>query len=337
MTTVDPQDFASRLALEYVDDQAPGISRQRRGRGWSFRAPDGTVLSGPDRERCLRLAVPPAWSEVWICGSTEGHLQARGTDEADRRQYRYHDRWTEGRRLANFDRLQGMAGRLGPLRRRLDELLEDGTDEVMRATAAMVRLVDAGLARIGGRRSSREMGHYGVSTLRREHVVVADTTVTLDYPAKHGKPRHVEVSDPLLAEVLAQLELGGDGLFEVWAGGATHELHARDANTLLAELTGGWMTCKDFRTWGGTAVALQARVQGAGPVQAVDAAAEALGNTRAVARGSYVHPLVLEDDDRALRAAWAASRSSSRFDRRESALAKVLEAADPLLERFLAR
>lgn len=335
MTTVDPQVFADRLSLRYVNDEHPGISRRRRGRGWSFHGPDGATLQGDARDRCLRLAIPPAWLDVWICADDDGHLQARGTDEATRRQYRYHDRWTEGRRLANFDRLQGMAGRLGPLRQALDALLEDGTDEGRRATAAMVRLVDAGLARIGGARSAREMGHYGVSTLQREHVAIDDTTVVLDYPAKHGKPRHIEVSDPLLAEVLAQLELGGGGLFQVRSLAGSHDLEAADANALLAELTGGWMTCKDFRTWGGTAVALQARVEGATPVQAVDAAAEALGNTRAVARSAYLHPVVLQEDDRPLRAAWSASRSSTRFDRRESALAKVLEAAPPLLDGWL--
>lgn len=332
----DPAAFSARLGLVHVTGDEPGITRIRRGTGFSFRDAAGRTLQGADRDRCLQLAVPPAWESVWICPDDRGHLQASGTDAAGRRQHRYHDRWTEGRRRANFDRLGGMADRLAPLRRDLDRILADPTDPVRRATAAMVRLVDVGLARIGGTRSAREHGHHGVSTLRAQHVAVDGDHVTLLYPGKSGVERHVEVEDPLVADVLAELELGSDAVFEVRDGGPeVHALRASDANALLADLTSRALTCKDFRTWGGSAVALEARVEGADPVAAVDAAAEALGNTRAVARSSYVHPDVLAEDDAALRAAWSRSRSSTRFDRRERALAKLLEATPPLLDRWL--
>lgn len=331
------------MGLTYVAEDLPGITRVRRGKGFSFHGPDGRLLNGSERERVLSLAVPPAWREVWICPTPDGHVQARGLDDAERRQYRYHDRWTEGRRMANFDRLRGMGNRLAPLRRELDTLLLDGTDPVRQATAAMVRLVDGGMARIGGPRSVQEHGHFGVSTLQRDHVDVRDRQVTLTYPGKSGVQREVHVADELLAEVLDQLELASDTLFHVHAEGELHRLSAADANALLAELTAGWMTCKDFRTWGGSAVALEAMVvpilagEQPDPVAAVDAAAAKLGNTRAVARSSYVHPSVLEADPELLVDTWKAARSSTRFDRRERALVKLLEATPPLLDAWINR
>lgn len=331
----DAELFSAQLRLRYVEEEMPGITRIARGRGFSFHGPDGRLLFGRERERCLKLAVPPAWREVWICPDADGHLQARGLDEAERRQYRYHDRWTEGRRLANFDRLARIGPRLGRLRRRLDVLLTDETDPVRRATAAMIRLVDAGTARIGGIRSAREFRHHGVSTLRNEHVDVDGDHITLLYPGKSGVERHVEVVDPLLADVLAQIEAASGHLFEVQGADGPQRLHASDANRLLAELSGGRLTCKDFRTWGGSAVALEARMEGADAVQAVDAAADALGNTRAVARSSYVHPDVIDADPAELGDVWRRSRSSRRYDRREQALAKFLAGRPPLLERWL--
>lgn len=336
MTSATPEHFSTQLGLVHVSQEAPGIRRVRRGRGFSFHGPDGQLLQGMDRDRCLALAVPPAWQEVWICPAEDGHIQASGTDVAQRRQHRYHDRWTEGRRLANFDRLRILAPRLGGLRRELDRLLSDGTDPVRRANAAMVRLVDAGMARIGGERSARALGHFGVSTLRREHVTVDGDRVTLVYPGKSGVDRLVEVDDPLLADVLAELEAGSDSLFDLHDGDRVTTLRASHANDLVQELTGGLMTCKDFRTWGGSSVALAARIHGEDEVGAVDAAAAALGNTRAVARSSYVHPDVLDAPLEELQDAWAASRSSSRFDRRERALTRLLEERPALLDAWLA-
>jgi DNA topoisomerase-1 len=334
-TAVDPEPFSATLGLSYVTEDVAGIRRVRRGRGWSFHGPDGRLVDPAERDRCIALAVPPAWQEVWICPNPLGHLQASGVDEARRRQYRYHDLWTEGRRLANFDRLADIGARLDRLRRDLDRLLADDADPVRRATAAMVRLVDAGMARIGGARSARELGHHGVSTLQSDHVAIDGDHITLAYLGKSGVERRVEVEDPLVADVLAELEAGGDRLFDIRDGAATYALTAADANELLAELTGGTMTCKDFRTWGGSSVALAARIAGADEVAAVDAAAERLGNTRAVARSSYVHPDVLTLPVEELRDVWRRSRSSIRFDRRERALARLLADRPSLLGRWL--
>lgn len=327
--------FLQQLALQLVEVESPGWTRRRRGRGFSYHDETGELLAGPDRERCAALVLPPAWEEVWICPHPDGHLQASGIDVAERRQYRYHERWVEGRRFQNLDRLTEVGLRLGPLRRRLDALLTDDSDPVRRATAAMLRLVDGGMARIGGVRSAREFGHYGVSTLRRKHVEVSSDEVVLSYPGKSGVEREVVVDDPLLAEVLGQLELGSDHLFLLRNGAGEVRLTAADANELLAELSGGTLTCKDFRTWGGTAVALGARATGAGVVEAVDAAAAALGNTRAVARSSYVHPEVLQEDLEPIQQAWRGAQSSIRYDRRERALLRLLDATPSLFDRWV--
>lgn len=334
---VGPEDTAllDQLGLRRTDWSMPGWRRRVRGRGFSYHDQEGRLLSDEDRARCAALVLPPAWREVWICPDPEGHLQASGVDAADRRQYRYHDRWVEGRRRRNLDRLGEVGARLGPVRRKLDEILGDDSDPVRRATAAMLRLVDGGLARIGGIRSAREMGHYGVSTLRREHVELDEHAITLSYPGKSGVEQQVVVDDPLLASVLGELELGSDQLFLIRNGDGTHQLTAADANELLAELSAGSLTCKDFRTWGGSAVALGARATGSDVIEAVDAVAAALGNTRAVARGSYIHPEVLEEDPTAILEAWRGSRSSTRYDRRERALLRLLEVTPPLLERWL--
>jgi DNA topoisomerase-1 len=228
-----------------------------------------------------------------------------------------------------------MAPRLLKVRAQLDRLLGDTSDPVRRANSAMVRLVDVGMARIGGARSAREAGHYGVSTLRSEHVAVDGDHVTLVFPGKSGVDQHVEIEDPLVAEVLADLEVANDDLFEIRVDDGVTTLRASHANELLAQLTSGTMTCKDFRTWGGSAVALEARVEGADAVAAVDAASEKLGNTRAVARSSYVHPDVLAAPLEELEAAWRSSRSSKRFDRRERALAQFLAKRRSLLQAWV--
>lgn len=324
-----------QLALRRADPSGEGWTRRRRGTGFSYHDLSGALLTGAVRDRCAALVLPPAWDAVWICPDDDGHLQASGIDVAERRQYRYHDRWVEGRRLQNLDRLAMVGKRLGSLRRRLDELLTDESDPVRRATAAMLRLVDGGMARIGGSRSAREFGHYGISTLRREHVEVEADEVVLSFPGKSGVAQEVVVDDPLLAEVLGELELGSDHLFRLRTESGEQRLTAADANELLAELSGGTLTCKDFRTWGGTAVALEARATGAGVVEAVDAAAEALGNTRTVARSSYVHPEVLVEDDAAVQAAWRGARASIRYDRRERALLRFLDATPSLFDRWI--
>ena len=332
--------FAERVGLRYADLEGEVLTRRRRGKGFSFHGPDGDVVGGEVRERLLALAIPPAWTEVEIHPDPEAHLQVRGRDDAGRLQYRYHPRWTEARRMANFDRMVDVGERLGPVRRRVAEIVATPATEpegrARRSCALMLAVVDGAMSRIGGMRSAREFEHFGVSTLRAEHVTVDGDVVHLAYPGKSGVDRDIELQDGELADALAQLvadvEDGTQRIFDVVAGDGRVHLTAEDANDLLRELSGGTMTCKDFRTWGASAVALEARQQGADEVDAVDRAAEALGNTRAVARSSYVHPTVLTAPAAMLDEVWSSSRGSVRHDRREQALVKLLDRTPSLLD-----
>lgn len=331
----DEPAFAVGIGLRHVSVDEPGIRREVRGRGFSYRSHDGELLRGDQRARCEALVLPPAWRDVWICADPIGHLQGAGTDDAGRRQYRYHERWTDARRRANFDRLPDVGEAIGELRPRLQRLLDDD-DPVRRALAAMLALVDRSLGRIGNESSVAEAGTYGISTLHDDHVEVAGAKIRLSFVGKGGVAHETEVVDRDLAAVLEELAEDGERLFSVVDGGRASSLTARDANEFLAEITRGRLHCKDFRTWGASAVALEARVGGAGVLASVDAAADVLQNTRAVARSAYVHPGVLEAADDELAVAWRRSRTSSRHQRRERALLNFLDGRPPLVAPLLA-
>lgn len=327
-------EFAAHIGLATADPDEPGIVRRRHGRGFTFRHPDGTVVRGADRERCEALVLPPAWTEVWICPDADGHLQAVGVDDAGRRQYRYHDRWTQARAAANFDRLADVGHRLADLRRGiLDDLESD--DAERRALAAMVGLLDRSLERIGNPGSVEEFGTRGISTLGPGNVDVSRRSVQLTFRGKGGIDHDVTVDDDVLADAVAELRQAADEwLFEV--DGTV--LDAADANAYLDEHSAGVLDCKDLRTWGGSAAALTARADGVdSEPQVADAAAGVLHNTRAVARASYVHPAVFDATDDEVGEAWAASRRSKWYGRGERALLNLLDDRPPLLDEFAVR
>lgn len=332
----DPDDdFAARIGLLTADAEEPGIVRQRCGNGFTFRWPDGSVVRGEHRERCEALAIPPAWTDVWVCPDADGHLQALGTDDAGRRQYRYHDRWTEARRAANFDRLVVVGEHMADLRR---AVLEDlgSKDPRRRTLAAMVGLMDRTLERIGNPTSVEEFGTRGISTLGPENVDVSKKSVRLSFRGKGGIEHDVTVVDDRLAEAIADLEHAEhDWLFEIHG----HVLDAADANAYLDEHSCGRLDCKDIRTWGGSATALGERAKALARAEpppsepeVADAAAAALHNTRAVARSSYVHPAVFDSTDEEVDDAWRTSRRSKWYGRGERALLNLLETRPPLLD-----
>lgn len=327
------EEFADRIGLATADPDEPGIARRPHGRGFTFRWPDGTVVRGEHRERCEALVLPPAWTEVWVCPDEDGHLQAVGVDDAGRRQYRYHDRWTEARAAANFDRLAEVGRRLGDLRRGIVDDL-DADDAHRRALAAMVGLMDRSLERIGNPGSYDEFGTRGISTLGPGNVDVSRRSVQLTFRGKGGIDHDVTVDADELADAVAELRAAADEwLFEV-DGTA---LDASDANTYLDDHSAGFLDCKDLRTWGGSAAALSARVDGVdAEPQIADAAADVLHNTRAVARSSYVHPAVFDAADEEVADAWKASRRSKWYGRGERALLHLLEERPPLLDEFAA-
>ena len=323
-------DFIARVGLTPADPDEPGIIRQRCGKGFTFRWPDGSVVRDEHRDRCEALVLPPAWTEVWVCPDADGHLQAIGTDDAGRRQYRYHDRWTEARSAANFDRLVDVGRRLAGLRRAVVEDLES-EDEQQRAMAAMIGLMDRSLERVGNADSVEQFGTRGISTLGPGNVDVSRRSVQLRFRGKGGVDHDVTVDDDQLADAVAELRGAADEwLFEV--DGSV--LDASDANTYLDAHTAGALDCKDLRTWGGSAAALTARIHGVDDEPKVaDAAAAVLHNTRAVARSSYVHPAVFEASEDEVHDAWRSSRRSRWYGRGERALLRLLDGRPPLLEQ----
>lgn len=331
MTSVDA-DFATQIGLRPVDIDEPGIVRRRQGRGFSFRWPDGSVVRGDDRDRCEALVLPPAWTDVWVCSDADGHLQAVGTDDAGRRQYRYHDHWTAARAAANFDRLAEVGASLADVRRAVADDL-DSADRRTRTLATMVRLLDTSLERIGNPDSVEVHGSRGISTLAPSNVDVSRQSIRLSFIGKGGVEHDVTIVDRDLVGAVAELESGADEwLFEV--DGTV--IDAVDANGYLDDHSAGCLDCKDLRTWGGSATALSARAEGdaESEPEAADAAAAVLHNTRAVARSSYVHPVVFEASDDAVDHAWRASRRSRWYGRGERALLNLLESCPPLLDDY---
>ncbi|MED7930183.1 DNA topoisomerase IB [Nonomuraea sp. LP-02] len=303
--------------LRPSDHSEPGIVRRRRGRGFSYADPDGRPVRDPETLARIRaLAIPPAWTDVWICTDPRGHLQAVGTDAAGRLQYRYHDLWREQQDRAKFDRVLEVAERLPEFRKTVDEQLQGRGLTRPRVLAAAARLLDIGFFRIGG----ESYDSYGLATLRMEHLTFSKGYVVFSYQAKGDIPREVEVADPGACAVLRSLKRAGpkEGeLLRYRRDGDWADVRSEDINDYLKEIIGYEVTAKDFRTWHATVLAAVglavSRPAGkAGPTKKKRAVtrvmrevAEYLGNTPTVARASYVDPRVVEayDQDRTIGAA----------------------------------
>lgn len=296
------------VRLRRSDSSAPGITRRRRGRGFSYARPDGKPLTDEETLNRIRaLAIPPAWSEVWICPWPNGHIQAVGTDAAGRRQYRYHDQWRTERDRAKFDRTADFGTALPKLRAQVDrDLKRDGLQR-SRVLAAVVRLLDVGLFRIGGEEYADEHETFGVASLQKEHVKIRDGEMIFTYQAKGSIERVVEVRDDQVREVVAALRRrrsGGPNLFAYKQGRRWVDIHAHDVNDYIKHVAGPEFSAKDFRTWSGTVLAAAAlaeyepdadlRVRRREVTEAVAEVAEHLGNTPAVSRSAYIDPRIVE-------------------------------------------
>jgi DNA topoisomerase I len=304
---VDPAESARVARLRYVSDAAPGIRRRRADSGFYYLLPDGTKIEDAETLTRIRsLAIPPAWRDVWISPDPRGHLQATGYDSRRRKQYRYHDRWRGVRDAVKYDRMIAFGEALPAIRRRvhLDLALPGLPRE--KALAAVVRLMDSTLARVGNEEYRRENGSFGLTTLRNRHVQVTGSRVMLSFRGKGGKQLEAKVTDRRLARVVSQSqEIPGQQLFQYLDDdGRRHTVESEDVNEYLREAGGGDFTAKDFRTWGGSVLAHVLLCAGDCPelererksvvASAVESVAALLGNTPTICRKSYVHPGVIE-------------------------------------------
>lgn len=287
--------------LVYVTDAMPGITRRRRGKGWAYRAPDGTGIErGPARERLERLGVPPAYERVWFCPLPNGHLQATGFDARARKQYRYHAAWSSHRGLTKFDRLSAFGLALPAIRARVRRDLRASPGDPRFALAAAVTLIDRLALRVGNDEYARENGSHGALSLRNGHVRLRDGMILLDFPAKSGQRVRRSLRDRTLGRVLEKAQDLPGATLLAWTDreGTPHALNSAALNAYLDEADGDpslAFTAKTFRTWAGTLAAFERWERGDAPSARglAEAAAERLHNTPAVARAAYVHPTVL--------------------------------------------
>ncbi|ORL64984.1 DNA topoisomerase IB [Pseudomonas putida] len=293
-------------ALHYVDDSQPGLSRRRwRDRFHYFDTEGQRIRDAQTLARIAALAIPPAYTQVWICPDPQGHLQATGRDARGRKQYRYHPQWRALRDQHKYDRMLAFAQVLPDLRRQLEQhLARPGLDRE-RVMALVVSLLDSTLIRIGNRQYLKENKSYGLTTLRNRHVSVEGSTIRFQFRGKRGVEHNVSLRDRRLARLIKRcLDLPGQTLFQYLdENGQRHAVGSSEVNQFLQQLTGADFTAKDYRTWAGSVLALdllrplawesesEARRQVAAIVRQV---AARLGNTPAVCRHCYIHPAVLD-------------------------------------------
>ncbi|MEZ0351057.1 DNA topoisomerase IB [Mycobacterium sp. pR1184] len=328
---------------------SPGIARKRRGTGFTYLGPDGDSLTDEAAlQRIKDLVIPPAWKNVWISPHPNGHIQAVGTDAAGRRQYLYHSAWQQERAEEKFDRVLDLSTRLPEFRARIVADLGGRGASRDRVLALGLRLLDRGYFRSGGEQYADEHESYGIATLLCQHVSVHRDAIEFDYPAKSGVQRTVAVEDADVVRAVRSLMRhrgSGDRLLMYRNASGWTDVRAEDLNTRFKELVGGEFTVKDLRTWHGTVLAAAAFVDADPPVsqrvtKRVEAAvmkevAEGLGNTAAVARGSYVDPRVVAGYEQGLTIAAAAQRAERA--RRPDAAQEILEKATRMLIRRVAK
>ena len=303
----DPIQSARLAGLRYIGAPGDGISRRRSGRGFSYRDAAGLRVTDLDTLRRIRaLAIPPAWTDVWICPSPNGHVQAFGRDARSRKQYRYHARWRETRDENKYARMLAFARVLPRIRAQVERDLARPGLPREKVLATLVRLLETTLIRIGNEAYRRANGSFGLTTLRDRHVDVNGSQVRFSFRGKAGKEHVIDVRDPRMARIVRRLlELPGRAVFQYLdESGERRTIDSSEVNAYLAEITGEDFTAKDFRTWAGTVLAARAldevreftsaREAKRNIVRAVARVAARLGNTPAICRRSYVHPEVLQ-------------------------------------------
>ena len=299
-------DRLTPAGMRFSSDDRPGIRRRRSGRGFRYLDSDGRPIRDPETlERIRAIAIPPAWTDVWISPWPNGHLQATGRDARGRKQYRYHTRFRAGRDDAKFERLIAFARALPAIRERVDADLRRTGLPREKVVAAVIRLLELTLIRVGNDEYARLNRSFGLTTLRDRHAEVDGSQVRFRFRGKSGREHEVGLRDRRLAGVVKRCrDLPGQELFQyVGADGEPHDIASDDVNAYLAEIAPG-VTAKDFRTWAGTVLAWRAlrslggartdRERKRNVAEAIRTTADSLGNTAAVARSAYVHPAVVD-------------------------------------------
>jgi DNA topoisomerase-1 len=306
-TSVETLETAQAAGLRYVSDSVPGIRRLRSGKGFRYVAPDGRAIREPSvLSRIRSLAIPPAYRDVWICPTPNGHVQATGRDARGRKQYRYHPRWREVRDETKFGRMLDFSAALPRIRRRVERDLGLSGLPREKVLATVVRLLECTGIRVGNDEYARNNGSFGLTTLRDNHVEISGSTLRFQFRGKSGKVHKVALNDPRLARIVRRCQaLPGEELFQyVDEADEQQTIGSGDVNDYLREISGEEFTAKDFRTWWGTILALAAlrtvdvptseREAKAAIIKVIDQVANQLNNTRAVCRKYYVHPAVFE-------------------------------------------
>ncbi|MDQ2730432.1 MAG: DNA topoisomerase IB [Armatimonadota bacterium] len=303
----DPVESAKAAGLRYVTDTGPGITRKREGDHFTYFDPKGNQIEDPEKlKRINALAIPPAYTDVWICPNPNGHLQATARDARCRKQYRYHTKWREVRDETKYGRMIAFGQTLPIIRERVDKDLTLHGMPRKKVLATIVRLLETTMIRIGNEEYAKENRSYGLTTLRNKHVDVSGSTLQFHFQGKSGKVHTIGLKDRRLAQIVKRCQdIPGSELFEYLDhDGTRHTVDSADVNDYLREISGQDFTAKDFRTWAGTVLAALALKE----MQTFDSAAEAkknivqaietvskrLGNTPSVCRKCYVHPGVIE-------------------------------------------
>jgi DNA topoisomerase-1 len=305
---LDAIEASKQAGLRYVTDAEPGIARKRRGKNFQYFDADGKPIRNKEVvDRIKSLAIPPAWTDVWICRRANGHLQATGRDARGRKQSRYHPRWREVRDENKYERMKLFGETLPVIRERVEQDLALSGLPREKILATIVRLLETTFIRVGNAEYATENHSYGLTTMRNKHVDVEGSTVRFKFQGKSGKRHSIDLNDRRLAKIVKRcLDLPGYELFQYVddEDGSMHTVDSSDVNDYLRTIAEQQFTAKDFRTWAGSVLAslalrefeaFESETQAKkNIVQAIKRVAEKLGNTPAVCRKCYVHPAVLE-------------------------------------------
>ena len=303
----DPREVARAAKLRYVSDRQPGYTRVRGDHGFTYLDWHGKeVVDEEVIHRLRKLAVPPAYQDVWLCRWPNGHLQAVGRDARGRKQYRYHARWREVRDENKYGKMLVFGAVLPRIRMQVEHDLALHGLPKRKVLAALVRLLESTLIRVGNEEYARTNKSFGLTTLRNRHVTVEGSHIVLDFRGKHGIEHHIDLKDRRLAAIVKRCrDLPGQELFQFLdEHGEPHHIGSDDVNAYLHEITGEEITAKDFRTWAATNLAALALTgfeafdnhakAKKNIVQAVEAVSKMLGNTPAICRKCYIHPAVFD-------------------------------------------